>query len=470
MHQQAKEDERNMLLIVFYIIVAIIATLIFLIHLKNRGISISITFHALFLIYYFVIPPLMLLLLNYTDWLHMNIIRFNFIAHTTEKQRYLSLLLAIIGYVIFIFVFRTNIFTKRAKTESADEQLYETQGLYTTLYKAGRLFAIIGIICFGVVIYELGGISAMLGIAGNLRGYNVDKSEYFSSIGAICLSMSGFIYSAAICLLSCLKKKRNVTIWLAVVLIFLLLYLLYNQGRGPIVLFTLCILYAFLKRKDIKDSRIISVFLIIAVFVFLSSGSLRTILRSVSSGQTTEVTLIENIESTLNDLSYPYANTLNVTHFIEKYGFRFFKDYVLWVPELLPSRLFSEIGIQLPEIQTMTSIVSYEYSRGAKNLGGVPVDFLTSGFFQGGILGLIGNSIIILCLLRKLESIVEAFPKECSAIKFWICATITWSAVISMDPCKLPLAYLHLFILIFVMRKQAIRMKRYKPTPMVGKL
>ncbi len=451
-----------MLLITLYIIIAIGATFIFIMHLKNIGISISTTFHVVYLVYYFIIPPVMLWMLDYTDMLSLHIIRFDFIANTTIEQRYLSFLLAAIGYVFFLLIFHAKIFPKKTETLSIGEDFYETKGLYNTLSNAGWVFAMIGIISFCVVIFELGGVSSMLAIAGSLRGYNVDISGNFSAIGAMCLQMTGFLFGAAICLISCRKKKKNISLWLAVVLFFLVLYLLYNQGRSPIVFFSVCVLYAYLKKKGIKESRIIAVFFVLAVAVILGSGSLRATLRSVSSGQVVELSLIDNIESTLSDLSYPYANTLNAMYFTEKYGFRFFKDYLLWIPEILPSRLLSLIGIQLPEAQTMTEIVSYEYSKGFTYLGGVPVDFLTSGYFQGGVLGAIVNSMIVLCLLRKMERIIDSLPKECSSIKFWMCCTITLAVVINLDPCKLPLSYLYLFILIFILRKQAIRMRLYR--------
>lgn len=452
-----------MLLTLIYIIIAIIAICLFMIHLKNRGISVSTTFHIVYLVYYFVIPPIMLLLLDYTNLLSLHIIRFGFIANTTVGARYLSLLLAVIGYVIFLFVFQKNIFSKKTKLSSIDERIYETSGLYSILFRTGKIFSIIGIISFCVVIYELGGVSGMLAIAGSLRGYNVDISENFSAAGAMCLAMTGFLFGAAICLISC-RKKRKPGIWLAVVVLFLVLYLLYNQGRSPIVFFSVCVLYAYLKRKGVKEKRIIGIFFGVALIVFFGSGSLRAMLRSVSSGQVVDLSLIDNIESTLSDLSYPYANTLNVIGFVEKYGFRYFKDYLLWIPEILPSRLLSMIGIHLPETQTMTAIVSYEYSKGLSYLGGVPVDFLTSGYFQGGVLGLVLNSLLVMYLLRKMDEIVASFPKECSAIKFWICCTITLAVGINLDPCKLPLSYLYLFILVFILRKQAIRMGLYKRT------
>lgn len=66
-----------------------------------------------------------------------------------------------------------------------------------------NIFSVIGIVRFCVVIYELGGITDMLAIAGNLYGYNVDISRNFSAVGIMCLAMTGFLFGAAICLISC---------------------------------------------------------------------------------------------------------------------------------------------------------------------------------------------------------------------------------------------------------------------------
>jgi len=450
-----------MALIGLYIIAALIATVLFFKHLRNAGITVSTTFHVVYIAYYLYVPPLVLYLLD-KNLLSRHVMRFDFIASTDFFARWFAFILAAIGYIVFLIVFRNKVFIKKKQYEIYLDDI-QRHLFYNNLFNVGKAFTIIGVLCIVFVMRELGGYSQMILIAASLRGYNVDVSTFYSPFGAMCLSMSAFIFGASICNFSCLKYVKGASIWLVINLIFTLIYILYNQGRSPLVFFSACLIYGYLKNKSIKESRIILIFMCCIVLVVIGSGSLRAILRGVSAQETEAVSLIDNISSSLSDLSYPYANTLKSTVFTTEYGYRFFKDYYLWFIDLLPSRLFSMVGINIGDIETMTSIVSFEYSGGKEYLGGVPVDFITSGYFQGGVIGLILNCLIVLSLLKFIESFVESLPTSCSSIKFWYCTSITMATILSMDPCKMPLMYLYLFILLFVLREKSIRLGIYRP-------
>ena len=101
---------------------------------------------------------------------------------------------------------------------------------------------------------------------------------------------------------------------------------------------------------------------------------------------------------------------------------------------------------------------------GKAYLGGVPVDLITSGYMQAGVIGVIVNSCIILFFIRWLDGITKALPSNCSAIRFWCCCTITTATILSMDLCKLPLAYAYVFILIFLLREKLLQVGSYDPS------
>ena len=83
---------------------------------------------------------------------------------------------------------------------------------------------------------------------------------------------------------------------------------------------------------------------------------------------------------------------------------------------------------------------------------------------QAGVIGVIVNSCIILFFIRWLDGITKALPSNCSAIRFWCCCTITTATILSMDLCKLPLAYAYVFILIFLLREKLLQVGSYDPS------
>ena len=453
-----------MLIIIVYILIAVSAGLVFFKHLRADGISVSTTFHIYYLLYYFVVPPVVLYLIEYTSVLSVNVRRFQFIAQADDCRRWLALALAVIGYIIFLGFFYKRIFCKRTFRRMGTKTALQVYTLNKSVFSIGRAFSIIGIICMLVVIVDLGGVSNMISIAADLRGYNVGKDGIFSGIGAMCLTLSPFLFGGAVCMLSCLKAKRTAWAWFIADVWFIILYLLFDQGRGPIIFFVACIIYACLKNNNVKESRIIGIFIVAVIVLVLTSGSLRSILRAVSGGEVEAVSFSDNIDSIMNDLSYPYGNTLYATDIVHQKGYRNFSDYYLWVVELMPSQLLSTFGINIGSINTMTDVTSFFWSEGKAYLGGVPVDLITSGYMQAGVIGVIVNSCIILFFIRWLDGITKALPSNCSAIRFWCCCTITTATILSMDLCKLPLAYAYVFILIFLLREKLLQVGSYDPS------
>lgn len=453
-----------MLIIIVYILIAFSAGFVFFKHLRVEGISVSTTFHIFYLLYYFIVPPVVLYLIEYTSVLSVYIRRFQFIAQADDYKRWLALALAVIGYIIFLAFFYKHIFCKRTHNRMSAGDTLQVQEFNKSLFSIGKAFSVVGIISMLVVIIDLGGVSNMISIAADLRGYNVEKTGFFSAIGAMCLTLAPFFFGGAVCMFSCLRTKRAALAWFIVDVVFIILYLLFDQGRGPIIFFVTCIVYACLKKKNVKESRIIGIFIVAAVIIVLTSGSLRSILRAVSGGGVEAVSFSDNIDSIVNDLSYPYGNTLYVTDIVDQNGYRYFSDYYLWVIELMPSRLLSVFGINIGTVHTLTDITSFFWSQGKEYLGGVPVDIITSGYMQAGVIGVMLNSCVVLLFIKWLDGITKALPGNCSAIRFWCCCTITSATVLSMDLCKLPLAYLYMFILVVLLRESLLQVGLYSPS------
>lgn len=452
-----------MLIIVVYLLIASAAAVLFFRHLRVVGISISTTFHAYYLLYYFIIPPIALFLIDYTSILSPYVKRFQLIAQADDGKRWLALFFSIVGYLIYLAFFYKRIFSRKTDIRINIKNSIPHRKFKRSLFSMGIVFSVIGILCMLVVIADLGGVSSMLSVAADLRGYNVGKEGFFSGIGAMCLTLVPFIFGGAVCMLSCVKARRDAWIWLAADVVFIVLYLLFDQGRGPIIFFTVCVLYAYLKNKKMKESHVIGIFVVIVIFLILFSGSFRSLLRSISGGMAEDISFIDNINSIVNDFTYPYGNTLYATDIASKNGYRYFSDYYLWVVELLPSQILSSIGINLESITTLTDITSYFWSGGSKYLGGVPVDFITSGYMQAGIIGFVINSCVALLILKWLDSIISSLPYDCSAIRFWYCCTVTTATILSLDFCKLPLTYLYMYVFAFLLRNTLLHNGLHKP-------
>ena len=290
----------------------------------------------------------------------------------------------------------------------------------------------------------------MLSLGGIIRGYRIDNENYLSPIGAICKTLSVFVTGSFFCFFSTTQKKQRDRILIAISLILSIIYLLFNAGRGPLVLFLACIFLAILKEKGKK---VIWYIVLGIVFVFFVSSSLEIMMNNISKGlpafENLQYNLTENVFSSIADLTFPHANTLALNQMIEKYGFSYGVDYLLWFSEIIPKRLLSFLWNILPVRTLVTTKVSQYYILSGLSNGGTPADFITFGWFQGSFVGILVNCIFYHIALKAFNDKLVQLPKEYSIITYRMCF-FAYSLVTSNDLPVVLKSNLFLVVMIIV--------------------
>jgi hypothetical protein len=173
-------------------------------------------------------------------------------------------------------------------------------------------------------------------------------------------------------------------------------FLVFNSGRGTIIFFLLPFIIAYLIKKN---KNIVLPMLIIFTLAVVTAEVFDVILYQMSYGAVdlvqTNISILSNIISALNDLSFPYANMLMVNNMNELHGFRYGADYFVWIINLLPSRALDVIGISIPQLESLNQNTSlYHYLLDPTASGGVPTDFITFGMRQLSLAGLAINTVL----------------------------------------------------------------------------
>lgn len=365
---------------------------------KREKLSALFLFHGSFLLYYVFIPIVLFL---FEDYFRQNIRRFTFYILSYEPQDYILVLLTTLLSYSFLLVcilvrkvYRTH--HKNHYSGVIDEN--ETYFQDTIVFRYGIFFLIIG---GGSVIgffYQMGGIQSAMASADLLRDASTDPTQYYGPLAGLFRMLSFLSMGAAYCFKVYYDNKKNKRGILLFTISFILslFYLVFNSGRATIIFFLVPFVMEYTMRKG---KNIILVLTILVLGVLATSELFDIVLYRMTTGSisisSTNTTLLSNITSTINDLAYPFSNVFFIPRINELYGLRWGMDYVIWLMDLLPSRLLSPVGIYIPDYDTLNVITSAFYKLIEPiTKGGVPTDFLSFGLRQGKVLGLIFNTIL----------------------------------------------------------------------------
>ena len=434
-------------------VILLIFTIVVLIKYISEGTNLlGIVFFAVFVLYYILTPTILGFyggeyvtqayktpyLVIYRDSTESDKLRVFFIT--------LGVTLLLIGLRKVRLTFGKN--KKRIQYANFGKREEDYELLDQVVYKMGMVFLLIGGIALLELIVELGGLQRMLSLGNIIRGYRVDNADYLSPIGSICKTLSVFVTGSFFCFYSSSPKHRRHRLLIIVSAVLSVAYLLFNAGRGPLLLFFGCILFAILKEKGKKVIWIVVVgFLVIT----LLSSSIEVVMNNMAKGMPAfhelEYNMADNILSTVTDLAYPYSNLLSLPKMISQSGYSFGLDYIFWFSEVIPKRLLSFIWNIIPSNTLVTTNVSQFYITAGLSYGGTPADYITYGWFQGSIIGLLVNCIIYDAIIKAIDRPLSVLPKQYSIIRYRMCFFI-YSLITGND---LPLMIKsNLFLLIMV--------------------
>jgi hypothetical protein len=319
---------------------------------------------------------------------------------------------ALIGYVVVLLGFHLSanfvsyIYSlNRSNYIEYDNRKYLKLG-NEQLNILGILFAIIGGISLIVYILNIGGFIVFIKYSGALRSDTsfVDtKFTFLKSITPLLLTSSFFFFA---CVQNLKEVKRillsKILFWLSFLCSFIVLF--HMAGRLRFFSYLFVFPMVIMVKNGKYNFRVISTAIGLALLLILFGKQMSHLMIDPNA-----------VERKINLISSSYGLTL--THIIGEFAFpmitlaktvfyaipdvipyRYFIDFFLAILYLIPKRIFS---VSLPETATDLNVAYL----GAP----IPVDLISFGFFNGGIVGL-----ILTCFLFgvSLSFFEKAFPSD----------------------------------------------------------
>jgi len=383
-------------LILMYVIFLLLGTIIQYRLWKKEKLTALFIFHATFLGYYFAVP---LMVFVFHSSLDLRLIKFpNYILNSSFEAYYTAFAITIFAYLTILCCFfiryeYINI-NKLGKKKFVNNNFFPKQ----IIYRFGLFFFIVGGGSLVIFFNILGGFREAISLADTLRNTEIDPSEFYGPFAAIFRTLSPLVMGSAYCFKVCADNTNSKKLYVLFLVSFVLsmAFLVFNSGRGTIIFFLLPFIIAYLIKKN---KNIVLPMLIIFTLAVVTAEVFDVILYQMSYGAVdlvqTNISILSNIISALNDLSFPYANMLMVNNMNELHGFRYGADYFVWIINLLPSRALDVIGISIPQLESLNQNTSlYHYLLDPTASGGVPTDFITFGMRQLSLAGLAINTVL----------------------------------------------------------------------------
>lgn len=412
---------------------------------KNKRL-VLLVFKTSFILYYFFVPLLLLLFKREIKAKNYVSPYLKTVIASSDREQIMALLIAVVTYIVIIMLQRVVLKgSKRVKIEQATGVAVEKK-INERIYDIGVGFVVLGSLGAVILFNDLGGLSKALSMGTTIRAFVIDSSEYISAIGMIGQTVA----EAALvgCFLVFATKQTSVksSVILGIGFVFSLLFLLFSAGRAPILVFVGCFAFYYLKKycKNI-------VWMVVCAFALLvvTSSSIEDIVNNVASGlpmfNNFSYSLTDNVIATIADLSYPYANVLNLSKFMQGCDYRYGIDYILWIFEILPARLFMSIGITLPTYKLATQEITSYYVEIYQWNGGTPADYITFGWLQGGFIGIIVNNIIFISVIKYIDAALSRLTNKYRPLIYRF-AFLGYSFITSGDFTNI--VYSNLFLLL----------------------
>lgn len=298
----------------------------------------------------------------------------------------------------------------------------------------GILLLILGGGSLVYLFIELGGPKAAIQTGVHIRTY-LDKKQYLSPMGSMCKTMAAMIKGALYCFLTLCVIRRSLMrcVLVGITVVLTVLYLFFDAGRSGIV-FTVCVIVFGACR--IKNINTIKPACVMAFIVMILSNPLKYLMSysnrlSLSGFKKYMLAPLTQNYSFLFEFSFPISNLLSADAMNNEYGYRYFIDYISWIPELFPQRLLDTFGITVRGMELITKQVS-DYYVNMGHTGGTPVDMLTLGLRQIPFLGMLINVALYALLVRLIIWIAKRLNRNYS-ILLWFIYIFAFDLLISND-------------------------------------
>lgn len=349
---------------------------------REKGLSTFAAFSLGYCLYFGIVP----LFIPFADWGRVSSPITDTIQQVKDVNFVIAAVICYAAYLTFLMVYSFAY----ARTEQKSPKEFgaaETSLGYTESYCLTRNIGIITLVIGGgsfiVIIKALGGLAEAFSMAEVLRSFGTDNGEYINRSILFLRTLIGVLLAAPFSFYIANQYKPGIGIKLLFAASFIMsvLYLIFNAGRLPLVMFFGPFYYAFLKRNFSHPwwlfalTGVITLFglpLLDNFFFFLSYGFWRE--------EATPMLL-----DILAEFSFPFINVLNLWGMREVFGYRYGVDYCTWIINIVPTAILSRVGLQ-------KQLASYEftsqyYDPENISMGGVPTDLVSLGFRQLDVAG-----------------------------------------------------------------------------------
>lgn len=423
------------ILIVFYIVFLVsVLLLTYLEYQKYNYVTAYIFFNISFLLYFIVVPILILIILTIEPMHHEGF--FIYLKNLKLVDYYYGFFFSLIFYISF-WGFRKLFLTgDKSTVKNKNSQkifLSNEKKLGDHSYKLGVICLAIGGGSELIIIKDLGGLFEALSKGDVLRSFSVDGATLVPQ-NHLFLTITMVLTMGATYLLflsNRIEKSPVKKIFIVLSFIGSLFYLLFNAGRLGVLLFFLCFVldYAYRKSKHpfllVVVAGLVSLFLLEKlneVFFYISYGYIKS----------SEVNIFIRL---INEFMFPYVNILHSLKMNAIFGLRYGLDFITWIVNIIPYSILSIFGLE--KLQTSYTFITFYYV-GQGSDGGVPTDLITQGIRQFGFIGIMFSSLIMAKICTLLDRLISR--------EFFLNYTFFSLRVLSISFVLLPYADIDSFV------------------------
>ncbi|KKB35462.1 hypothetical protein [Bacillus thermotolerans] len=314
----------------------------------------------------------------------------------TEKYYLIASIFSLIGYVFLVLSY---LISRRVKMDSLSNFQWNKIRM-DKVFILNNIFGLIGLSSLMILIIEAGGVLEYLQVGIIIRNADQAVLEYgfLTNIVTVLAYCAFLAYGLFLDSKSSRYKRINFVLFILYASTALLV--LFNRaGRLSLILFF--ITFIIIRLLKTKKLYIKSLALIMITFYFFTVFGKRIFHYFVLDDfALPEVSLFESLQRILLDFSFPFFTLANAI----KYSFfdgvpRLFIDFYIGIFNLIPNSLISKFGMDKLTTETELNTASFG------GLSGIPVDFLSLGYYSFGLAGILITCIILGSSLAILEKI-----------------------------------------------------------------
>lgn len=373
------------------------------------GIQVGTAVIAACVLFYQLIPLLFLLFPAHRDARNLyNVL----LANLSQDEMVDAMLLAsaLVGLLIVIYGVKAgngHLFFRLVpvRNESPPPVRFSARSLQRYQWLAD-LFFMLGVMAMGACIHGAGGVRDYLSLGALTRGVGKDIGKSISRAYLPMITLSSVIlippYLYSFILRASGRPRSGIVLRLLLSFLLALLYLMYNQGRVPLLMF---LLPFAMEWKPLRRLRVTGL-LVLFVGCCLLLERLSSLFNYLSYGRWYD-RFEENLLSVLlQEFTYPFASFASRKELLEKMGMRWGSDLLTWPAMVLPASVDKLFGVEKASIVTIDSLLTETYSlvTGLKRQGGIPADLFLFLYAQCGLPSLLLGLVLLGRLLAACDS------------------------------------------------------------------